>query len=794
MRNRYHGTELVLVIFVFCLASILAAAPEVSDGGRIVEDFDNGWSFVRGDVTAAQTVEFDDSGWKELDLPHDWSIEGPLSKDNPTGSSGGYFPLGIGWYRKHFLVDSVAKDRNVYIEFDGIYKDSEVWINGHSVGKRWYGYVAFRYDLTDWIRWGEENVIAVRVDNSKQTCRWYSGSGIYRHVKLILTNKLQIDQWGVCVTTPEISESRAKVNVSAIVRNRDTQSNLCTVRMKILDSDYYPVVSVGSSIVIPGGGEHEFCEDMIVASPRLWSVANPSIYYVLTSVWKSGRMVDEIFTPFGIRSVRWDSAKGLFVNDQPTVLKGVCIHHDLGCLGSAFNKRAMQRRLEVLKAMGCNAIRISHNPPASGLLDLCDEMGFLVIDEAFDKWGGKNHSTFSETWREDLEAMVLRDRNHPSIILWSVGNEVRQQGSQEGRRILKELVDYVHEKEPTRKVTYGAYPSYGPNFVKMVDVAGFNYQEQWFEKYRKANPDQLIMSTESFVYYRGKGDTVKAFEPMNPWLEVPENDYVVGSFVWTGIDYLGEAIAGWPLHGWNCSLIDTCGFQRPVSYFHQSQWSDEPMVHIAVLDESLDVEKVAKEHWDWPKMVSHWTLPKLEGKNVKVVTFSNCPNVELKVNGKSYGTKKLADFEDRMITWDVPYKAGNIEAVGVDGDKKLCSHKLLTAGKPARIVLECDRSVISADGDDVSHVTVHVVDKDSVIVPDSDASFKFELTGPGTIAGVDNGDLWSTEPYKGTKRKAYHGRCLVIVRSQTKAGKIELTASAEGMAKQKVTLKTEKDE
>jgi beta-galactosidase len=777
-----------LVIFVGCLALILTAATEVSGNGRIVEDFDNDWHFIRGDVQGAQTKEFDDSGWEELALPHDWSIERPFSKDNSAGASGGYLPLGIGWYRKHLTVAGSKKNKNVYIEFDGIYKDSEVWINGHSVGKRWYGYVGFRYDLTPWILWDEENVIAVRVDNSQQTCRWYSGSGIYRHVKLILTDKLQIDHRGVCITTPEITASHAKVNVCAIVRNRDTKNKLCSVRTKIFDSNHNLVSSVASSNLIPSGGKHEFSENLSVRSPRLWSVESPSMYYVRTSVWTGGQMVDDITTPFGIRRIRWDSKKGLFLNDRPTVLKGVCIHHDLGCLGSAFNKRAMQRRLEVLKSMGCNAIRSSHNPPASGLLDLCDQMGILVIDEAFDRWGGRNYPTFKETWPEDLESMLLRDRNHPSVILWSVGNEVEQQDSDEGRRILKTLVDFVHENEPTRKVTYGAFPRYHPDFVKIVDVAGVNYQEQWFDEYRTANPDQLIMSTESYAYYRGKGDTHMAFEPVNPWLDVPKNDFVVGSFVWTGIDYLGEAKAGWPLHGWNCSLVDTCGFRRPISYFHESQWSDKPMVHIVVLDDSLDVEKETKDHWGWPKMVSHWTLPQLRGKHVKVVTFTNCPNVELRINGKSYGSKKLTDFKNRMITWDVPYQPGNIEAIGVDGKEILCSHELLTAGKAAKIILKPDRSTILADGHDLSHVEVRVVDKNGVIVPDSDVLIRFTLTGPGTIAGVDNGDLWSTASYKGTERKAHRGKCLVIVRSQAHTGRIELSANVDGLVEQKITL------
>lgn len=759
---------------------------------RTVTDLDFGWKFHKGDAEDGQKPNYEDSSWQTVNVPHDWSIEGPLSEDNAGGKSGGYFPLGIGWYRRALKVPAQHKDKKVLIEFDGIYKDSEVWINGHSLGKRWYGYVGFQYDLTPHICWNEQNTIAVRVDNSSQTCRWYSGSGIYRHVRLIVTDNLHVGHWGAYITTPEISSEAATVEISTLVSNeRETSANI-RLKTTILDAAGKPVRSARSKHSIAGHASDKISQKVKVKAPALWSVETPTLYYARTEVICKGEVVDDVVTPFGIRRIRWDSDKGLFVNDKPVLLKGVCIHHDLGALGSAFHEAAMKRRLKALKSIGCNAIRTSHNPPAPQLLDLCDRMGFLVIDEAFDKWGGNNYQTFEQDWRKDLRSMLERDRNHPSIILWSVGNEVRQQGKPEGVDIMKKLVDLVHLEEPTRPVTYGAFPRYTPEFVSGVDVAGLNYQEQWFEKYRRENPRQLILSTESFPYYRGKDDTLKAFNPINPWLDVPKHDYVVGAFYWTGIDYLGEAVAGWPYHGWNCSFIDTCGFTRPVANLVRSFWSEEPMVHIAVMDESLDVPAPTKDHWGWPKMASHWTLPQLEGKKVKVVTFTNCERVQLSINAQPHGVKRLSDFPDKMITWNIPYERGVIKAEGVNGDDIVCSHRLQDAGEPARIVLRPDQKKIKADSRDICHVEVSVTDEEGVLVPDADCQIEFDLKGPGRILAVDNGDLTSIEPYQSSRRKAFLGRCLVILQATANDGQIQLTASAAGLSQATVIVNAEK--
>jgi beta-galactosidase len=765
---------------------ILAGESEVRERQR----FDIGWRFLKGDVQDAEKPAFNDAEWRTMDLPHDWSIEGPFIEKGGGGESGGFLPLGIGWYRKQFELPAKCKGKKIFVQFDGIYKDSDVWVNGQHLGKRYNGYVSFEYDLTPHLNWDGANVLAVRVDNVKANCRWYSGSGIYRHVWLTITDPLHVSHWGTCLTTPNVSAEEATVRIKTLVKNEYAEAQPCTLKTTVLDPAGKVVATAEATQTIPTGGAHEFSQDLTVPRPALWSVESPHLYTALTTVMAGRRTVDTYDTPFGIRGVVWDPDRGLLINGQSVKLKGVCIHHDLGALGAAFHEKAMERRLKILKRIGCNAIRTAHNPPAPQLLDLCDRMGFLVIDEAFDKWGSSKSPAMKD-WQMDLGSMLRRDRNHPSVLLWSVGNEVGEQQSEDGLKKLRMLTEFVHQEEPTRKVTCAASPAYSPAFVNATDIASLNYQEQWFEKYRKDNPKIIMLSSEAYIYYRGKDDNKKAYHPFNPWLDVVKNDYAVGTFYWTGIDYLGEAKAGWPLHGWNCSLIDTCGFPRPVSNLQRSFWTDEPMVHIAVIHEQLDVPRPVKSHWDWPKMVSHWTLPKLEGREVKIVTFTNCDSVELFIADKSLGMKNLADFEDKMISWTVPYHAGTVKAVGLRGGKVVCSHELKTAGKPVEMLLSPDSTNLKADGRDLCHVEVSMVDAGGVLVPDAMHPIQFEIQGPGKIIGVDNGDLTSTESYQGTSRKAFYGRCLVMIQSSGKPGQIQLTATSAGLPVGKVAIQAE---
>ncbi|MCV9951877.1 glycoside hydrolase family 2 TIM barrel-domain containing protein [Paenibacillus sp. BT-177] len=777
-------------------------------GSRVIMPFRTDWKFVEGNYTGAEKTDYKDEHWRDLHLPHDWSIEKSFDPHMPYGGNQAYLPRwSVGWYRKHFNVKPSSPKQRVYIQFDGIHSNSEVWLNGHFVGKRPYGYVSFQYDLTPYIRWDEENVIAVKVDNTLlPPDRWYSGAGIYRNVWLIYTDYLHITEWGTYITTPEISPDEAKVSARIQVSNHYAHAVECTIMTEILDSQGQLKEKIENRVTLAGLESEEIEQKTRVLEPELWSPDHPVLYEAQTTIYCDNTEVDRYRTPFGIRKVILDSQKGLLLNGSSLKLKGVCIHHDLGCLGAAYHDTAMKRRLEKLKEMGCNSIRFAHNPMAPELLDLCDQMGFLVVDEAFDKWKSLSYEhLYDEWWEKDLEAMLVRDRNHPSVFMWSVGNEVENQGQPSMLNMLEQLVAFCHKKDPTRPVTCALEPHNtpislrdGPIEAKVehtkllaqrVDVLGLNYQEQWYEHYRAAMPDTLILGTETFPYYRGKDNRVKGYLPLNPWFDVANHDYVIGQFVWSGIDYLGET--SHPSKGWSSGLIDTCGFRKPVSYLQQSLWSDQPVVHIAVFNDRMKLEynPTWTMHWKSPTMEDHWTFPEYAGKLIRLVTFTNCESVELIVNEESYGERKLTHYPNHLILWELPYTLGEIRAIGRNGNQQVCEHELTTAGLPYALKLEADRAILPADGHEISHVEVTVIDQHGIVVPNQDVDLIFELHGDGRILGIDNGDLTSDEPYKGKERRTHRGRCLVIVQSGDVAGELLLQASADGELQGEVSLK-----
>ncbi|AJE51124.1 glycoside hydrolase family 2 TIM barrel-domain containing protein [Paenibacillus polymyxa] len=779
-------------------------------GSRVIMPFRTDWKFVEGNYTGAEKTDYNDGHWRDLHLPHDWSIEKSFDPHMPYGGNQAYLPRwSVGWYRKHFNVEPSSPKQCVYIQFDGIHSNSEVWLNGHFVGKRPYGYVSFQYDLTPYIRWDEENVIAVKVDNTLlPPDRWYSGAGIYRNVWLIYTDYLHITEWGTYITTPEISPDEAKVSARIQVSNHYAHAVECTIMTEILDSQGQLKGKIENRVTLAGLESEEIEQKTRVLEPELWSPDHPVLYEAQMTIYCDNTEVDRYRTPFGIRKVILDSQKGLLLNGSSLKLKGVCIHHDLGCLGAAYHDTAMKRRLEKLKEMGCNSIRFAHNPMAPELLDLCDQMGFLVVDEAFDKWKSLSYEhLYDEWWEKDLEAMLVRDRNHPSVLMWSVGNEVENQGQPSMLSMLEQLVAFCHKKDPTRPVTCALEPHNTPInlrdgpieskvehtklLAQRVDVLGLNYQEQWYEHYRAAMPDTLILGTETFPYYRGKDNRVKGYLPLNPWFDVANHDYVIGQFVWSGIDYLGET--SYPSKGWSSGLIDTCGFRKPVSYLQQSLWSDQPVVHIAVFNDHMKSEynPTWTMHWKSPTMEDHWTFPEYAGKLIRLVTFTNCESVELIVNEESYGERKLTDYPNHLILWELTYTLGKIRAIGRNGNQQVCEHELTTAGLPYALKLEADRAILPADGHEISHVEVTVIDQHGIVVPNQDVDLSFELHGDGRILGIDNGDLTSDEPYKGKERRTHRGRCLVIVQSGDVAGELLLQASADGELQGEVSLKVE---
>jgi beta-galactosidase len=805
MKTRYIAC---LPVILLC---ILQSCGSVKTTYRTTENFDNNWKFFLGNIENAQDTIFDDSKWRTLNVPHDWSIEGEFSDKNPASPGGGALPGGIGWYRKAFSLSENQKGKLVFIDFDGVYCNSEVWINGFYLGKRPYGYSSFRYDLTSHLHYGNKsNVIAVKVDNSQQpNSRWYSGSGIYRNVWLVITDKVFVDHWGTFITTPVVSSESAKVSIKTTVKNTLSDKGKVNLITTIYDSKGGIAATSKKAMEIPSGTSAEIAQDFTLANPILWSVSNPDLYKASSLVEVNGKVCDEYETSFGIRYFEFNADKGFLLNGKPLKILGVCDHHDLGCLGSAINTRALERQLEILKSMGCNGIRTSHNPPAPELLQLCDKMGFIVMDEAFDMWKtGKNkldyHLAWDEWHKRDLEDQIMRDRNHPSVFMWSIGNEIPEQGVIDGATIGKELSAIVKSLDTTRPVTSACNnPGKGNYLIESgaLDVIGYNYHEQSYVNFHKDYPGKKFVASEttSALATRGKydmpADTLhiwpdrwdRAFTTGNAdftcsaydncrvpwgstheatWKVIKKYEFLSGLFIWTGFDYLGEPTPyWWPARSSYFGIIDLAGFPKDAYYMYQSEWTNKPVLHIF-------------PHWNWKA-----------GQVIDIWAYSNSEEVELFLNDKSLGTKKKIG-DDLHLSWKVPFEAGTLKAVSRTGGKTVLTQEIKTAGAPARILLEADRSNIQADGRDLSFVKVTIVDKDGIMVPTADNRVKFQIEGAGTLAGVDNGDPISHESFKASDRKAMNGLCLAILKSTENAGKITMTATSEGLEKSTVTIET----
>ncbi len=751
---------------------------------------------------------FDDSGWRQVDVPHDWSIAGPFSADYASGN--GYAPGGIGWYRKHFKLDPAQKGRHVTIEFDGVYDFSEVWINGVFVGARPYGYSSFAYDLTPYLKLGlDENVIAVRVDHSRfADSRWYTGSGIYRHVRLVVTGPLHIAHWGTYVTTPIVKADEAIVRVETAVENDLTQAKSFSLQSDILGPDGRVVAGSTTTKTTESGTSQTVIQKFKVRNPQLWSPDSPTLYTLRSRLMAGDAVADETTTAFGIRTARFDPDKGFLLNGRPLRLKGVCIHHDAGCLGAAVPDKVLERRLRLLKDLGVNAIRTSHNPPAPELLAFCDRLGLLVMDEAFDeftpsknKWvrgrnvGLPSHFGYAEVFNQwsvtDIQDMVRRDRNHPCVILWSIGNEIDyandpftdpvlgaefQPGNPPAQDLVKcatPLIAAVHSLDRTRPVTAALANlpmSEAAGFPELLDAVGYNYQESRYAADHKKFPERIIFGSENHQAY-------------DAWLAVRTNDYVAGQFLWTGIDYLGEA-GEWPNRASGAGLLDLCGFKKPLAWFRQSLWSDKPMVYLCVAGGNRAFGRrgfgfAPIESWNWPSNAT-----------VSVLCYANCPEVTLTLNDRVIGTKHLSDAMNGALRWTIPYEPGVLKAVGRVNGNETCKYVLKTAGPARRIELIPDATRLQADGKDICHLEFQVVDAQGVRLPDASPEVTFQLTGPATLLGIENGDLNSPEPYQGPARKAFHGRGLAILESTTTTGKVVIKATAPELEPATVELET----
>src|SRR6266699_789173 len=772
---------------------------------RQTQNFDHAWRFHLGDVAGAQETAFDDAAWRTLDLPHDWSIEGEFSEQNPAGVGGGALPGGVGWYRKTFSVPAADSGRLVFVEFDGVYRNSEVWINGQYLGKRPYGYSSFRYELTPQLRYGtERNVIAVRVDNSQQpNSRWYSGSGIYRHVRLVTTAPVHVDQWGTYITTPAVSAESSRVTILTSIRNEAHGGQRVVLRTIVYDSAGKEVAAVSAPIQVPPDSATGIAQTLTISRPILWSLARPYLYRSVSSVMCGNRACDRYTTPFGVRSFVFRADSGFFLNGRPVKIRGVCLHHDLGALGAAVNTRAIERQLEIMRAMGANALRTSHNPPAPELLDLTDRMGFIVLDEAFDMWK-KEKTKFDyhldwDAWHvRDLSDMVRRDRNHPSVLMWSIGNEVMEQWTNDDTTaipIAREIAGIVRGLDPTRPITSANNNGSPGNPVLQsgaLDLLGHNYHHEAWANFPAQFPGNKFAPTEAMSALNSRGvyeqpsDSVASYA--TPYVKdsgpQPNQDYrlssyddrkafwgslheeslrlferypfLSGMFIWQGIDYLGEPTPyEWPARSSYFGVVDLAGFPKDPYYLYQSVWTTRPMLHVF-------------PHWNWAP-----------GQTIDVWAYTNADEVELFLNGKSLGVKRKPEPVSHLM-WRVAYAPGALRAVARKSDRVWVTAEVKTAGAPARVALVPDRARIRADGEDLSFVTVRVEDRAGVEVPTAEPLIRFRVSGPARIVGVDNGDQISHTSFQAKQVRLFNGRAVVIIRSDGRPGTATLTAEADG--------------
>ena len=787
----------LLFLFAFVLIASGIFAQNIENG---TNHFDLDWRFHLGGALSAEKPTFDDSKWRAVDLPHDWSIENlpgtnsPFNRDALSQVNGGFTTGGTGWYRKSFVLPDAHNAKRIVIQFDGIYMNPEIWINGVSLGNHPYGYTSFWYDITDHVKFGKPNVLAVKVRNEGENSRWYSGSGIYRHVWLKVLEPVHVVQWGTTITTPEINAGSAKVNIKTKVNNQSGNALNVKVITRILNSKGEISSKIESEQTIEKAGLSEFVQDVTVSRPELWSVDSPVLYTAINEVYAADQLVDRVETKFGIRTVQFDVVKGFLLNGKSLKLKGGCFHHDNGPLGSKSYDRAEERRVELLKASGFNAIRTSHNPPAPAFLDACDRLGMLVIDEAFDMWSdGKNssdyHLWFDKWWQKDIESMIKRDINHPSIILWSIGNEIPGMDSPEVVKTAQQLADFVRKSDPSRKViaaVNGLNPAKDP-FFAALDIAGYNYgsggdhnKNSIFDIDHTRVPSRIMVQTESYP-----------LEAFKSWMDVIDHPWLVGDFVWTAFDYIGEASIGWRgyfqeqnFYPWNlafCGDLDICGWKRPQSFYRDALWMTNQLSLFVKPPKPSFEENPNRESWSkwhWLDAVADWNWKGTENKPLEVSVYSSCEEVELFLNNKSLGRKKTNRSTEFKAIWVVPYQAGELKTIGYTGKKQVNTAFLRTANEASQIKLTADRNEIKANGQDLSYIMVELLDEKGVRNPKAENLLKFEIEGPGKIIAVGNANPMSTESNQASERKAWQGRCLVIIKSEHQQGKITLKATS----------------
>lgn len=809
-------------------------------------DFNFDWKFVKGDVSDAENPDFDDSTWRDIRLPHDWSVEKSYTQDNAAGATA-FLQGGIGWYRKTFKMPENAANKITRINFDGIYNNSEVWVNGHSLGERPYGYIGFYYDLTPYLKYGEtENVITVKADRTAYIdCRWYPGSGIYRNVRLETLDKVHLKEWGTFITTPEVSKEKTTIAIENTIINTNTSAKNITLQISILDRNGNEVGSHSESIELKQGETKTITQNIDLTNPNLWGIKNPNLYNAKTSIKENDAILNEYETPFGIRSISYDAEKGFYLNGKKTLFKGVCLHHDGGLVGAAVPKGVWERRFKLLKDAGVNAIRTSHNPPSEKFLDLCDEMGFLVYDEIFDEWDNpkdkrhnydqqkaeeitKGYTEHIHEWGEkDTKAMVQRDKNHPSIVAWSIGNEIEwtypsyrsvgywdkgkpsnisyyntepyltpeqikkrfyngEPDNYELAVMAKNLSKWIKEVDTTRPVTANLVipaVSYFSGYTDALDFVGLSYRQSMYKYIDRLYPEKMILGSENWAQW-------------HEWKAVLENDNVNGIFLWTGIYYMGES-SNWPVKGSSSGLLDFAGYKRPSYHLFKTLWNPEPHIYMTTIelekshyelvnDAILDKNK-SQPHWGWPKFNEHWNYN--DDESIVVEVFANTQEVELFLNDVSIGTQKLEDnYDDKIMQWHIPFSSGKLVAKGTIANGSTVLYELKTAKAFGGIQINSDKTELKADGYDVAHIEVQLTDENGVPVRTDEKEVEFTIQGNFRLLGVDNGANDNVQDIQTNKIITRNGRCLLIIQSIKEAGEITITATSGSLQSESIVI------
>lgn len=753
--------------------------------------FDASWKFSLGDEQAASKPEFNDSKWRSVTLPHDWSIEHQVAPNAPAGNDGGYYPTGIGWYRKSFVAPASFKGEKLYLYFEGVYMNSAVYVNGKLIGGHPYGYTSFFCDASSAIIPGKKNVVAVKVDNSQQkNCRWYSGSGIYRHVWLIHTPKLHIDNWGVAIHTPQVSSAQATVQIKTILNNETSVDKSVTVETQIKGAE-----NVRTEVEIPANGKKEVVQQILVSQPKLWDLTAPNLYEAQVSIKDNGKTVDTYQQTFGIRKIEY-STKGFFLNGKKIDLNGGCLHHDNGILGSAAFDRAETRKVEMMKKAGFNAARTSHNLPSEAFLDACDRLGLLVIDEAFDGWrDAKNphdYSTlFDKYWQQDVEGMVLRDLNHPAIMAWSIGNEVIERKKIEVVTTAHKLASQIR-KYDNRPITSALaawdrdWEIYDP-LAAELDIVGYNYLIDKHEADHQRVPNRVMWQTESY-----------AKDTYHNWSLVHDKDYILGDFIWTSIDYLGESgIGRWwyegdvpgehyerPLYPWHaayCGDIDLTGWRKPISHYRNLLYNDTEKLYMAVKEPDGYYGKIRTGLWTAYPTWESWNWPGHEGKDIEVEVYSRYPQVRLYFNDQLIGEKVVGLDTEMKAVFTLPYHEGTLKAEGIENGQVKETCMLISASEPVAIRTRVENREMKANGEDLAFVQVEVVDKDGRVCPNAAIELEASVWGQGRLAAMGNADIKDTDSYVDNTHKTWKGRALIVVRSTHKRGKVTLSVKAKGI-------------